>query len=112
LIRALEPLDGGEIMAERRNKKNGDPRLTTGPGALTAALGITTDDDGVSLQSARIWLEERFPALSAERIITTTRVGVDYAGIDALLPYRFYLADSPFVSKNVDAPAGKIRHEK
>lgn len=111
LIRSIEPVDGIEYMVERRHKKSNDPKLTAGPGALTAALGITTADDGVALQSKRIWLAESSLTFSDAEIVTTSRIGVDYAEADALLPYRFYLKNSRYVSKVVSQPES-CNHEK
>ena len=99
LIRAVEPLDGVAVMALRRQKKAGDYRISAGPGAMSAALGITTADDGTLLDSGRIWLENRSIIINDEDIIASARIGVHYAGEDALLPYRFYLKNNLYVSK-------------
>ncbi|MDX8431608.1 MAG: DNA-3-methyladenine glycosylase [Candidatus Algichlamydia australiensis] len=86
LIRAIHPTHGIPIMRERR--KNRSP-LSSGPGTLTQALGITTSHTGLSLTRNQIFLQEN-PNLVGE-IQTTPRIGVDYAGEDAKLPYRFLL---------------------
>jgi len=59
LIRAIQPLDGIEIMLQRRNKKKVDQSLTAGPGSLTRALGITVKDSGTLLMDNLIWLEDQ-----------------------------------------------------
>lgn len=82
LIRALEPAIGHEIMLKRRGRKP----LAHGPGALTKALGITLKQNGMALNSSEIWIEEGVKVLSIE---AGPRIGVDYAGEDAFLPYRF-----------------------
>lgn len=86
LIRAILPLEGQPVMLRRRQMKT----LTTGgPGTLTQALGIRTVHNGTDLLGDRIWIEDRGTAPPAAAIITGPRIGVDYAGADALLPYRF-----------------------
>lgn len=99
LIRAIEPVDGIDIMLARRNKKRLDKTLTSGPGTLSQALGITTKNYGLELDSDHLWLEEPSIPIKEEDIETTIRIGIDYAGEDALLPWRFYLKSSEFVSK-------------
>jgi DNA-3-methyladenine glycosylase len=89
LIRAGNPLEGADIMLERRQKPVVDHRLLGGPGSLAKALGITTGLTGQSLQSDKIWIEEGGISVAREAISTGPRVGVDYAEEDALLPYRF-----------------------
>lgn len=99
LIRAIEPIDGIEIMMQRRKKQKLDKTLTSGPGTLSQALGITTKNNGILLNSENLWLTEAASPVREEDIETTTRIGIDYAGEDALLPWRFYLKTSKFVSK-------------
>lgn len=82
LIRALLPAIGLETMWQRRKKKP----LTAGPGTLCAALGITLKQNGKLLDSEEIWIEEGVPVHS---ITAAPRIGIDYAGPDAFLPYRF-----------------------
>ena len=99
LIRAIQPLDGKERMLARRESTNVIPSLTAGPGRLTQALGISTDYDETNLTGNQIWIEDRNIDLSADALTATKRVGVDYAGEDAELPWRFYPAESKWVSK-------------
>lgn len=99
LIRAVEPLEGIDIMLERRGKEKLQPSLTAGPGAMSVALGIETRHTGVSLQGAEIYIEDRGIKVPAKNIIAGTRVGVAYALDDALRPYRFSIKDNPYVSK-------------
>lgn len=96
LIRALEPLDGHDIMTDRLKSKN--KKLTNGPGILSKAMGITTEYDGVFLDGDLIWIENGW-SKSANDIVATTRVGIDYAEEDALLPWRFYEKDNDWVSR-------------
>lgn len=99
LIRALEPLEGIDLMLQRRRKKMLDNSLTRGPGSLCGALGIHYCQDGVPLCGNEIWIEDRGIKVPENHILSGPRIGVDYAGEDAQLPYRFWLKDNPFVSK-------------
>lgn len=105
LIRAVEPLEGIDKMLERRGKHKLQPSLTAGPGAMSAALGITTKHTGVSLQGPEIYIEDRGIKISSKDIIADTRVGVAYAADDALRPYRFSVKGNPYVSKGKGLPA-------
>lgn len=98
LIRAIEPISGQKFMLERKNMTDVRPRMSAGPGSMSKALGIGKKHNGISLQSDIIWLEEHGSLGDAE-VVQTTRIGVDYAGEDALLPWRFYNKNSSFVSK-------------
>lgn len=99
LIRAGEPLEGIDQMLLRRKKLSLTPALTSGPGALSAALGIHTCHSGVALNGDGISIHDMGTNIGPSQIIAATRVGVAYAGADALLPYRFYIAGNRFVSK-------------
>lgn len=88
LIRAIEPTVGIDTMLSRRKKLKQDRTLTTGPGALSQALGITTHHNGLKLTGTPIWIEKGQQA-SPSQIIAGPRVGIDYAGEDAKLPWRF-----------------------
>ena len=97
LIRAIEPMKGIDTMLQRRKKEKLQPQLTAGPGAMSMALGIQTSHTGLSLSKGIITLHDE--GIKVENIIATTRIGVDYAKEDALLPYRFYIAGNKFISK-------------
>ena len=99
LIRAIEPTDGLEAMLYRRNMITLKPNITSGPGSVAKALGISRNINAFSLQSDTIWVEDRGLIIPDESIAAVPRVGVSYAGDDALLPYRFYVKGNPFVSK-------------
>ena len=98
LIRAIQPLDGIEIMLQRRNKKKVDQSLTAGPGSLTRALGITVKDSGTLLMNNLIWLEDQNFQIKNQDILASPRVGVQYAGEDAQKPWRFQIKNNPLVS--------------
>lgn len=102
LIRAIEPLEGIEHMLERRAMSKLIPAMTAGPGAMSMALGITTHYTGESLTGTGdtgIVIEDRGIRVTGKAIRESPRIGVAYAQDDALLPYRFYIADNKFVSK-------------
>jgi DNA-3-methyladenine glycosylase len=95
LIRALEPLDGIELMRERRGGLR-DEDLCSGPGKLTQALSIGLDLNGTSLLGdGPITLDPRPVDRPAPTVLTGTRIGITKA---ADLPWRFAAADSPYVS--------------
>lgn len=98
LIRALEPLEGIGIMLERRKKAKPDFTLTKGPGSLAQAMGIHVRNTGMSLLSDELFIANDGYKLSKSKIIASTRIGVDYAGEHAALPYRFYVKGSRWVS--------------
>ena len=98
LIRAIEPVKGEEVMMERRNVNQSNKLLTGGPARLAQALGITVEHNKTDLQSEQIWLTEGKSYADSE-IVTSTRIGVEYAGTDALLPWRFHIKDNKYVSK-------------
>lgn len=94
LVRALEPLEGMDVMKARLQSSN--KKLTNGPGILAKSMGITTQLTGTDLTGEAIWIEN---AVNVMEVVATARIGVDYAEEDALLPWRFYIKDSDWVSK-------------
>jgi DNA-3-methyladenine glycosylase len=98
LIRAVEPITGIEDMLIRTNKHVIDYTLTKGPGNVSKALGIHTKHTGVSLLSDELFIADDGYKVKPSQILATARIGVDYAGDDALLPYRFIIKDNPYVS--------------
>ena len=98
LIRALEPMKGINEMLRRVGKEKLNHTLTRGPGNLSKALGITTLHNGWSLRSKELFIADDKGAFSDKEIAASSRIGVDYAEEDALLPYRFYVKGNPFVS--------------
>lgn len=97
LIRAIEPVDGGDLMRSRRGGVK-DCDLTSGPGKLCIALDIDRTLNGADLLGEKVWIEE-FRSFKKNEIAAGPRVGVDYAGEDALLPLRFWVRGNPFVSR-------------
>jgi DNA-3-methyladenine glycosylase len=99
LIRALEPLVGLDVMRARRGLSASAPdwRLCRGPGALCQALGIGRAQNGADLLNGPLRLLPGTP-VAPSRVLRGPRVGVAYAGDDALLPWRFAVAGSAAVS--------------
>jgi DNA-3-methyladenine glycosylase len=95
LIRALEPVEGIELMRERRGLERSED-LCSGPGKLTQALGIGLALNGSSLLDGPIELHAREPGARAPRIVLGERIGITKA-VD--LPWRFCDADSRHVSR-------------
>jgi DNA-3-methyladenine glycosylase len=99
LIRAIQPTEGLDVMMLRRNLDILKPNITKGPGSVAKALGISRKINAVSLQSDVIWVEDRGLTFPDAEVAAGPRIGVDYAGEDALLPYRFYVKGNIYVSK-------------
>lgn len=91
LIRAVEPLYGIAEMTSRRGARTNGLHLASGPGKLTKALGIDLSFNGKSLLGEEVWIEDKGVRISRADIAATPRIGIDYAGDDALLPWRFVL---------------------
>ena len=98
LIRAIEPMDGVCHILTRRNKTKLERTVGGGPGIASKALGISTLHYGLDLVGDVIWIENRGINISSNQILASPRVGVDYAGEDAQLPWRFRIKDNPFTS--------------
>lgn len=99
LIRALEPLQGIEEMVARRGRLANSFHLTSGPGKLTKALGIDRNLNGKYLADDEVWVEDVGRRIRSAKIEASPRIGIDYAGEDALLPWRFTLKESEWLSK-------------
>ena len=98
LVRAGEPIKGIDIMLERTGKKILDQTLTRGPGNLAKALGIHKSYSGSLFGEEYIHLYDDGYRLTEAAIGASKRIGVESAGDDALLPYRFYVRGNRFVS--------------
>lgn len=100
LIRAVEPTQGLDAMRRRRPKARRDTDLCSGPGKVGAAFAVDRSHDGTDLTNSRtLFVEQiRKRAFADRQLVTTARVGVDYAGEWAAAPLRFYLKDNPHVS--------------
>ena len=97
LIRALEPVEGIELMRRRRHGQP-DHNLTNGPGKLCIALDIDRKLDAADLLGERVWLEGA-RNIPRSQIASGPRIGIDYAEEWKDKPWRFWIKDNPFVSK-------------
>lgn len=99
LVRAIAPQEGAEVMQQRRVKPKIDRSLTGGPGSLTKAMNITTQDNETDLvTSNKIWLEESGIHYQPKDIIESPRVGIAYAEEYVDKPWRFRVKDSLWTS--------------
>ncbi len=98
LVRAVEPIEGIDIMLKRTGKKELNNTLTKGPGNVGKALGIFKHHSGLKLNRNDIYIMEDKFSLTEEDIGTSIRIGVESAGPDGLLPYRFYIRGNKYVS--------------
>ena len=99
LIRGVEPVEGIEIMRERRGTKaKKDRDLTSGPGKLAIAMDIDRSLNGTDLRGERCWIET-YRTFDDTEIASGPRIGIDYAGDDALRPWRFWVRGNEFVSR-------------
>jgi DNA-3-methyladenine glycosylase len=98
LIRAVEPIEGIETMLLRTGKRRLDKTLTKGPGNVGKALGIHKIHSGISLLQETFFIAVDDIKLDESQIGCSKRIGIDYAGEDALLPYRFYIRGNKYVS--------------
>jgi DNA-3-methyladenine glycosylase len=99
LIRAVEPIAGLEEIKMRRHFVKNEFQLTSGPGKLTRALAIDRSFNGKFLLDDEIWIEDSGTKVAAKNILASERIGIDYAGEDARLPWRFSIQGNSWVSK-------------
>ena len=97
LVRALEPVEGIDVMRERRHS-HGDHNLSNGPGKLCIALGIDRSLDRADLLGNEVWLEE-FKVIKPRQIARGPRIGIDYAEEWVDKPWRFWISGNTFVSR-------------
>ena len=102
LIRAVEPIEGIDIMLRRTGKKVFNETVTRGPGNVGKAFGFHRSQCGLSLQSDELYVADDGYKVDKKLVVASPRIGVDYAGDDALLDYRLYIKGNKFVS-------GKLR---
>lgn len=95
LVRALEPVDGLELMQQRRGKGRSAPELTNGPGKLCQALAIDQTLNEHDLRRPPLWIAAGYD-VEAGAVISAPRIGISRA-VDKLL--RFYIKDNKYVSR-------------
>ena len=87
-------------MLQRTGKTKLDKTLTRGPGNVGKALGIFKHHSGLNLLGKEIYLLDDGHEIKDEMVGISKRIGVESAGADALLTYRFYFKKNPYVSGN------------
>ena len=97
LIRALEPIENVDFMRRLRNNPARETNIASGPGKLCMAMSIDKRLNGADLPGSTIWIEDR--KIDPGPIVTSPRVGVDYAGEYKDKPWRFFTRDNPHVSR-------------
>ncbi len=98
LVRALEPVEGIDLMRQRRPGQP-DHNLTNGPGKLCVAMGIDRTFDRADLLGDRIWIEGANRQILPSAIARGPRIGIAYAMEWVEKPWRFWLKDNLFVSR-------------
>jgi DNA-3-methyladenine glycosylase len=97
LLRAIEPLQGAELMARRRGLNPSNVSVSNGPGKLCQAFGIDRRHYGVDLTQGSLFLSSG--KLDRGPLGRSARIGVDYAGKWAEKPWRFFERDNRWVSR-------------
>ncbi|MCB2203714.1 DNA-3-methyladenine glycosylase [bacterium] len=95
LLRAIEPMDGIEVMRENRGGDKKDVDLSNGPAKLCQALGIAREENGLPLDGGVVGILD-VEAVSSSKIAVSTRIGISRS---KELPWRFFLENNPFVSR-------------
>jgi DNA-3-methyladenine glycosylase len=108
LIRAAEPLEGETAMLLRRGLDKLAPNVSAGPGNLTKAFGIQKDDYGLALATEALYIADDGYKPAPDDVRAGPRVGIGSAGAHALLPWRFSLKSSRYVSKPLVAKYPEI----
>lgn len=98
LIRAVEPIEGRDLMLQRTGKKKWDETITSGPGRVGKAFGFHTSQCGIDLTGDELYIADDGFKVDATELVSSPRIGVDYAGEHAEWHYRFYLKNNPYVS--------------
>lgn len=96
LVRAIEPIEGIDLMRARRGPRVRKPAdLTNGPGKLCQALGLDRRHNGLSLASPPLTIRRGEP-VSRDNVTVTPRIGITRC---ADWPLRWLVTDSPYVSR-------------
>ncbi len=104
LIRAVEPVEGVELMIRRRkidiSRKSRFKNLTNGPSKLCQAMDIDTSLNGIDLSGDELFITPGNGLRSDEVIMATKRIHIDYAEEYKDKPWRFLLKGNGFVSRS------------
>ncbi|MFI5201757.1 MAG: DNA-3-methyladenine glycosylase [Candidatus Kapaibacterium sp.] len=105
LIRAVEPVDGIEMMRALRPKARLDRELTSGPGRLCQAFGLTREQNAIDLVESDELFITRGKSVAANLIGVTTRIGINVAQD---FPWRFFIRENEYVSRAKPSIPGKV----
>jgi DNA-3-methyladenine glycosylase len=97
LIRALEPVKGIDLMIKRRKQTGQLVNISSGPGRLCIAMGLTKIHNGLDMSQPPLYITEG-QSVDLQDITQAPRIGVDYAAEHKDLPWRFYIKNNPYVS--------------
>lgn len=107
LVRALEPVEGTDLMGKRRHVQNiktpNMKNLTNGPVKLCEALNIDSSINGISLCGDELFITKGPELKNDEKILTSPRINIDYAEEDRFKPWRFSLDENKFLSKKTNS---------
>lgn len=109
LVRALEPVDGIDIMKTRRGTQN-EINLCNGPGKLCQAMGLDMGYYGADLCGDKLFIEEYRKILSSN-ICISPRINVDYAGDFKDKPWRYSIKDNKYISRHKNNRLFKLLHD-
>lgn len=105
LIRAIEPIEGLEVMSYLRFKKTHNElskaqikNLTSGPSKLCIAMNINKENNNQDLCTSKLYIEDSVEK-EIVKIIEAKRIGIDYAEEAKDFLWRFYIKDNSWVSK-------------
>lgn len=95
LIRAVEPIEGIDLMLRRTGKNKKDNTLTRGPGNTCKAMGLVKQHSGINLLGNVIFItQDKWQG----NIGSSKRIGIKNTGIAVTYPYRFFVKGNPYVS--------------
>jgi len=117
LLRAAEPIEGESAMRRHRGLSADAPRksIASGPGRLAQAFAIGLEQDGEAFDGTRLAIHRAPGGSGRQRVVAGPRIGIRRA---VALPYRFHLADDPYVSGPRRGPRGRpvattsVRHPR
>jgi DNA-3-methyladenine glycosylase len=108
LFRALEPIEGKEIMAKRRGAISGKiTNVANGPSKLCIAMNISKLQNETDLTAPPLYIKDA-TSIPEKDIVETTRIGVDYAGVWKNEFWRFYVKGNNYVSVKSKLPKAKL----
>jgi DNA-3-methyladenine glycosylase len=97
LVRALEPVQGADLMRARRGTPRHDRDLANGPGKLCAALGVTGEHNGLALDQPPLCIRADM-TIPDEEVLVTPRIGITRA---ADWPLRWVVKGSAYASRGL-----------